>query len=134
MNLTKEYVYGIFSFLDKGQNKEFFKNVAEDVKWKVMGTHPLAGVYTSKSEFLAATFEKLAKVLEEGVVLKVDNILISGPFAIVEMHALAHIKDGGDFNNTYCWITKFEKGVIIEVRAYVDSALVAKAMSLPIEW
>jgi ketosteroid isomerase-like protein len=38
MNLTKEYVQGIFSLLDKGQNKEFFKNVAEDVKWKVMGT------------------------------------------------------------------------------------------------
>ena len=50
-------------------------------------------------------------MLEGGVVLKVDNILISGPFAIVEMHALAHIKDGGDFNNTYCWITKFEKGI-----------------------
>ena len=77
MNLTKEYVYGIFSFLEKGQNQEFFKNVAEDVKSTVMGTHPLAGVYNSKSEFFAATFNKLDKVLEEGVVLKVDNILIS---------------------------------------------------------
>ena len=133
MNLTKEYVYGIFSFLEKGQTQEFFKNVAEDVKWTVMGTHPLAGVYNSKSEFFAATFNKLDKVLEEGVVLKVDNILISKPFAIVEMHALSHIKGGGDFNNTYCWITKFEKGVVIEVRAYLDSALVAKVMSLQIE-
>jgi len=44
MNLTKEYVYKIFSFLEKGQNKEFFNNVAENVKWTVMGTHPSAGV------------------------------------------------------------------------------------------
>jgi ketosteroid isomerase-like protein len=130
MNLTKEYVHKIFSFLEKGQNKEFFNNVAENVKWTVMGTHPLAGVYNSKSAFIAATFDKLAKVLEEGVVLKIDNILISEPYAIVEMHALSHVKDGGSFNNTYCWITKFKEGIIIEVRAYLDSALVAKVMNL----
>lgn len=68
MNLTKEYVHKIFSFLEKGQNKEFFNNVEENVKWTVMGTYPLAGVYNSKSAFIAATFDKLAKVLEEGVV------------------------------------------------------------------
>jgi len=28
------------------------------------------------------------------------------------------------FNNTYCWVVKFENDIIIEVRAYVDSALV----------
>jgi ketosteroid isomerase-like protein len=32
------------------------------------------------------------------------------------------------FNNTYCWIVKFEKEIIIEVRAYVDSALVQKVI------
>ncbi len=46
------------------------------------------------------------------------------------MHALSHVKDDGNFNNTYCWITKFKEGTIIEVRAYLDSALVAKVMSL----
>jgi ketosteroid isomerase-like protein len=61
MQLTKEYVYGIFGFLEKGQSKEFFKNVAEDVKWTVMGTHPLAGIYKSKSEFLAATFDRFIR-------------------------------------------------------------------------
>jgi hypothetical protein len=32
------------------------------VDWIVEGTHPLAGHYHSKAEFLVHTFEKLAKV------------------------------------------------------------------------
>jgi bacterioferritin-associated ferredoxin len=37
----------------------------DNVDWIVEGTHPLAGHYHSKAEFLAHTFEKLAKVLPE---------------------------------------------------------------------
>lgn len=28
------------------------------------------------------------------------------------------------FNNTYCWVVRFKNDVIVEVRAYLDSALV----------
>jgi hypothetical protein len=30
----------------------FFISVADDINWTVMGTHPLAGVYNSKADFL----------------------------------------------------------------------------------
>ncbi|MEN6293690.1 MAG: hypothetical protein ABFD07_16945 [Methanobacterium sp.] len=36
--------------------------------------------------------------------------------------------NGMPFNNTYCWIVKFENEIIIEVRVYVDSALVQKVI------
>jgi ketosteroid isomerase-like protein len=48
--------------------------------------------------------------------------------AIVEMESLSTALNGKLFNNTYCWITRFENGIIVEVRAYVDSALVQKVM------
>lgn len=37
-----------------------------------MGTHPLAGVYNSKADFLKHTFERLDKVLKGGVLIKID--------------------------------------------------------------
>ena len=33
------------------------------------------------------------------------------------------------FNNTYCWLVKFENEVIVHVRAYLDSALVQALVS-----
>jgi len=36
--------------------------------------------------------------------------------------------NGKPFNNTYCWIAKFKNDIIVEVRAYVDSALIQKVI------
>ena len=50
-----------------------------------MGTHPLAGVYNSKADFLKSTFERLSRILKGGVILKVTHIFVSGDVAVVEM-------------------------------------------------
>ena len=56
--------YGKFENLSTGNGRAFFDNVADDVHWTVMGTHPLVGVYKSKENFLKNTFERLNKVLK----------------------------------------------------------------------
>jgi len=44
----------------------------------------------------------------------------------VELHSLATAKNGLRFDNRYCWLCRFSNGKIVEVRAYLDSALVAR--------
>ncbi|MFZ0513452.1 MAG: hypothetical protein WAM14_17735 [Candidatus Nitrosopolaris sp.] len=50
-----------------------------------MGTHPLAGVYNSKADFLKHTFERLDKLLKVGILIKIDHTFVSGDIAVVEM-------------------------------------------------
>jgi uncharacterized protein len=100
--------------------------VADDVNWTVMGTHPLAGTYHTKADFLAHTFARLNKILKEGVVLRVTNILVDGDSAAVEMESLSTALNGKPFDNRYCWVVHFSEGTIVEVRAYLDSALVQR--------
>jgi ketosteroid isomerase-like protein len=128
MPVTTNQVETLFNYLNAGENDEFFEHVADDVQWTVMGTHPLAGTYKSKQGFLLHTFQRLNKILKEGVVLKVNNILVQGDTAVVEMESFSTAINGMPFNNTYCWVVKFENDVIIEVHAYVDSALVQKVI------
>jgi len=90
------------------------------------GTHPLAGHYRSKSEFRAHTFDKLNKVLPQGTQLNVEHALVSGDCAVVELRSLATARNGPGFDNRYCWVCRFETDRITEVRAYLDSALVAR--------
>ena len=128
MSLTIEYVNRLFENLSTGNASAFFDNVADDVHWTVMGTHPLAGVYKSKDEFLKKTFERLDKVLKGGVILKVDHSLVSGNTAVVEMTSTSTALNGKAFPNTYCWVVRFVDGMITEVRAYVDSFLVKQVI------
>ena len=124
--LSTAYVREIFKDLESGDGKGFFDHVLDSVDWTVEGTHPLAGRYDSKSEFVAHTFDKLAEVLPRGAELYVEHVLVSGDWAVVELRSHATAKNGLRFDNRYCWICRFVSGTIVEVRAYLDSALVAR--------
>lgn len=123
MSITLNQVEKLFNYL-KTDNSQFFEYVADNVNWTVMGTHPLAGTYKSKEDFISHTFGRLNKILKEGVVLKINNIIVQGNTAVIEMESLSTALNGKPFNDTYCWIVKFENELIVKVRAYVDSALV----------
>lgn len=123
MAVTTEYVEEMFGNLADGRVDAFFDGVADDVSWTIMGTHPLAGRYSSKAEFREKT-SRLDRILVGGIVLKVEHTIVSGDEAAVEMVSLSTARNGKPFNNTYCWVVRFAEDVIVEVRAYLDSALV----------
>ena len=126
MAITTERVGEIFKGLENGDGAAFFKHVADDVDWTVMGTHPLAGHYRGKESFIAGTFTKLGQVLPRGAQLQVEHLLVKDDEAVVELHSLATAKNGMRFDNRYCWVVHFQDGVIVRVRAYLDSAMVAR--------
>jgi uncharacterized protein len=126
MEISAELVRNIFEGLERGDGAAFFQHVAEDVDWTVMGTHPLAGHYSSKKAFIEGTFAKLGRVLPQGAQLHVEHLLVKDDQAVVELHSLATAKNGMRFDNYYCWVVYFKEEVIVKVRAYLDSAMVAR--------
>ena len=126
MGITSDSVREIFKGLENGDGAAFFEHVADNVDWIVEGTHPLAGHYFSKKAFIEGTFTKLSQVLPNGAQLHVEDLLVKDNEAVVELHSLATAKNGLRFDNRYCWVVYFRDGVIVRVRAYLDSAMVAR--------
>ena len=126
MAVTPDYVREVFKGLENGDGAAFFTHVADDVDWTVMGTHPLAGHYHSKTAFIAGTFAKLDEVLPEGAQLYLQHVIVKDKEAVVELSSKATAKNGMRFNNSYCWIIEFRDEIIVRVRAYLDSAMVAQ--------
>jgi|HubBroStandDraft_5_1064220.scaffolds.fasta_scaffold124987_2 ketosteroid isomerase-like protein len=124
--ITLDLVREIFKGLESGDGAAFFDHVADDVNWMVMGTHPLAGHYMSKRAFITGTFAKLAQVLPNGAQLRTEHLMVKDDQAVVELHSFATAKNGMRFDNRYCWVVYFRSGVIVRVRAYLDSALVTQ--------
>jgi hypothetical protein len=124
--ITPDIVRNIFKGLENGDGAAFFEHVADDVDWIVMGTHPLAAHYRSKKAFIAGTFDKLAQVLPQGAQLHLENLIVKDDQAVVELHSLATAKNGMRFDNRYCWVVYFKNGVMVRIRAYLDSAMVAQ--------
>jgi uncharacterized protein len=126
MAITPERVREIFKGLEKGDGAVFFEHVADDVDWTVMGAHSLTGHIRNKESFIAGTFAKLGQILPQGAQLHVGHLLVKDDEAVVELLSLATAKNGMRFDNRYCWVVYFQDEVIVRVRAYLDSAMVAR--------
>jgi uncharacterized protein len=116
----------LFAKLQDPQSQpEFWAHVADDVDWTVQGTHPLAGRYDNKTTFIDSTFNRLAGVLPGGVKLEVSGLYLDGDTAIAELHSTSMTNQGAAFANDYCWVCRFDEDTVVEVRAYLDSMMVA---------
>ena len=123
---TREDRAALFAKLqDRSTQPEFWARVADDVDWTVEGTHPLAGRYHSKAQFIEATFTRLGGVLPGGVELEVTHVYLDGDTAIAELRSTSTTNEGAQFANNYCWVCRFDGDNIVEVRAYLDSMMVA---------
>jgi hypothetical protein len=63
--------------------------------------------------------------MRDGLALEVRNLHIAGDYTIAELQAIATTAEGVPFDNWYCWVCRFDDDLIVEVRAYLDSAMVA---------
>jgi ATP-dependent Lon protease len=75
------------------------------------------GVERARVESLAAGEYFVAKV----------NLLGDGDFVVVQGRGEAMTKRGVPYNNTYCWVYRFEGGKIKALTEYLDTELVTRA-------
>ncbi|MFC9970389.1 nuclear transport factor 2 family protein [Spirillospora sp. NPDC127200] len=115
----------IFELLENEDTvDDFFARCADDVRWTLIGQHPLAGDYQSKDEFVPATIGKVRPLLSGGLHFKIKGLYGDDEVAIVEMDGVATAADGRPYDPFYVWICRFEGDTIVEVHAYVDSSVV----------
>ncbi|KAK8866118.1 hypothetical protein IAR55_001269 [Kwoniella newhampshirensis] len=134
MTLTEAYARQVFDSAEVGDWPTFMDSVREDVSWTVVNpgpikSFPVAGVY----DVSFAAYTPINNCFEKPLSLKVQNLMIAGDTAIVELRAQGvGVKNGAYFDNFYCWILEFESDVsepkVKVARAYLDSAQVKAVM------
>ncbi|KAK3067419.1 hypothetical protein LTS18_001130, partial [Coniosporium uncinatum] len=76
------------------------------------------------------TFGRLNPIMDDSTPMRIKilNVIGGGPddeWATVELRNEGKTKNGMEYNQTYCWCTRWnQEGKIVQVRAYLDTALV----------
>ncbi|KAI7498870.1 hypothetical protein KC357_g22 [Hortaea werneckii] len=132
---TKTEIETLCSHLGTSDPSPSFDRVSPDVVWDVMGDHPAAGHFTSLEAWKQGALGTINRILREPLALKVVNVVGGGgssrdqDWAVVELEANAVCKNGMPYPQRYAWVMRFDvNGIIVQVRAYLDSALVQKAV------
>jgi ketosteroid isomerase-like protein len=122
---NKKMVREAFEAWSGGDGRPFFKLVADDVRWTVIGTTPISRTYNSKREFrgaLSAMSEHLASELK----VVVRDVIADGDKVAVQFESHAKGRNGTAYDQTYCWMLRLAEDKVREVTAYLDTELVSK--------
>lgn len=122
----KERTQDIMNSLSQGRVRPLFDAMAEDVTWRWMGTRQWSRTFEGKQNVVDTLFGGAWETLSPSSSVEVHGIHGDGDFVVVEHSGRNELADGRRYDNNYCWIFRFQNGIIHEVREYMDTLLVTE--------
>lgn len=117
--------------MSQGRVAPFFDAMADDVTWRWMGVEQWSRTFKGKQTVVDTLFGGESETLSPTSSVEVDRIHADGDFVVVEHSGRNELPDGRRYDNRYCWIFRFEQGLIQEVREYMDTQLVTETFGPP---
>lgn len=125
---NKQIVRNNFEQLALGNGAPLLDSLADDVHWTIIGTTKLSQTFKGKQAVIDELLVPFREALVDGHIhIHVENLLADGDFVVVQGRGEAMTKRGVAYNNTYCWVYRFEGGKIKALTEYLDTELVTRA-------
>jgi uncharacterized protein len=122
----KERMRDIMSSMSRGRVAPLFDAMAEDVTWRWMGVSQWSRTFEGKQLVVDTLFGGARETLSPSSNVEVHCIHGDGDFVVIEHSGRNELADGRSYDNNYCWVFRFQDGLIQEVREYMDTQLVTE--------
>ena len=126
---NKKTVQDAFAAWADGDGNAFFRLLADDVRWTVIGTTEISGSFTSRQEFLDKAAGKIGAVLARPLVPNLVSLLADGDLVSIQWEGQSETKSGRAYRQTYSWVVRFEQGRVVEGTAYLDTELLTAVLA-----
>jgi ketosteroid isomerase-like protein len=126
---NKQLLQRIFDGLAKGDGKPFVDSLADDFCWTLTGTNAWSGTYRGKKAVRDELMKPLFAQFDTQYTNTAIRIIGEGDWVVVECQGKVTTKAGLPYNNRYCWVCRVEGGQLKEVIEYMDTELVANALT-----
>jgi ketosteroid isomerase-like protein len=126
---NKRVVREAFRPWEEGDSGPFFDLIAEDVRWTVIGSTPVSGVYESKQALVEAAFGPLLERLAGMLSTRFVDVAAEGDKVFLRFESSGVAKTGLHYEQVYCFAMVMREQRIVEIVAYLDTELLAKVFS-----
>ena len=124
---NKDLIRNMFAELSKGNAQAFLGNMADNVRFTLIGTTKFSGTFNGKQELINKVLTPLTSQLDGGLTITVDNLIAEGDYVVMQGRGKSTTKAGKSYNNTYCQVFRIANGKVQEVTEYLDTELVTTA-------
>lgn len=123
-NKNKRRMQEILAAMGAGDLAPLFDAMADDVRWRWMGTDRWSRTFDGKAAVVGGLFAAVQETLAPPFSVTVHNVFADGDTVIAEHTGRNATPDGRRYDNNYCWVCRFQGGQLREVREYMDTQLV----------
>ena len=114
-----------------GEDNAFWRLLAEDVQYSVIGTTPVSGTYDGRRAFFEGALRPMAALLSEGSRPLEYDIVAEGSRVVLMWSGKGVMQSGAPYHQSYCWVLDVSDGLIRRIRAYLDTELVTALFNQP---
>lgn len=126
---NKRIVREAFRSWEEGDSGPLFDLIADDVRWTVIGSTPVSGVYESKQALVDAAFGPLLERLDGRLKTRFVDLAAEGDKVFLRFESSGMAKTGLAYEQVYCFAMVMREGGIVEIVAYLDTDLLVRVFS-----
>jgi len=123
---NKQIVINFYAAAARGDMDTCFALLADEVTWTNIGSTKFSGTFAGKQELVERLLGPLFSQLRAGIRSEIERLTAEDDIVVAQTSGTAETLDGRPYNNTYCQVIRIRDGKIIEVKEYLDTALVTE--------
>ncbi len=128
---NKQLVQGVFDELARGNGQPFMDLLADDARWRAIGTSPWARTYEGKRAIVDELMRPLFRQFADQYTAHATRIIAEDEFVVVEARGQVTTKAGRPYDQTYCYVLRMDDGKVRELTEYLDTDLVNRVLESP---
>jgi uncharacterized protein len=125
---NKAVVQRIYAAMKTGDRSVFGEAVSPDYSWRLAGhsswSRNFEGQTTVHRDLLKPLFARFATEYRA----KLTRVIGEGDIVVAEVRGDVTTIEGERYDNEYCFIFRFENGLIVEITEYCDLDLIERVL------
>lgn len=127
----KQSIRAAFAAMAQGDPSILLQLFSPELTYTVIGSTRFSTTVHGLDEMITRIVTPLASALSTPLVLEIEHMIAQGDHVAWQAHGRSTLLSGASYNNTYCFVFRFDGERVIEVTEYLDTALVERAFSVP---
>jgi len=129
----KDLIRRAFAAMGQGDPAAILQLFSPAVVYTVIGSTRFSCTARGMDEMMTRIVMPLSASLASPLLLHVDHMIAEGNCVAWQARGEVLLQSGAPYNNTYCFVFRFDGEQVVEVTEYLDTALVERAFGVPSE-
>ncbi len=128
---NKALMQEVFNALAKGSGQPFVDALADDVRWRIIGTTDWSGTWDGKPAVRTGLLDPLFAQFATRYRNRAIRMIAEDDYVVIECRGDVTTTENRPYRNTYCYVCRLAGGKVRELTEYCDTELLTKALTAP---